>query len=81
MGSIEDLIFREDSSKRETRKIIALNALLNEEYTIRGQFIIKFKNGFIQEPIYISTKVGVCYSITMDEYRDALKQIEEEKKK
>ena len=73
---LSKLIFEENSDKRETRLIKGLNMLLNEGYTLREPFVIKFENGFITEPVFYQlTKVGVCYSVTMEEYQEAMRSL------
>ena len=70
------IIFEESSDKRETRKLRSLFSLTNEGYTLRDPFVIKFENGFIKEPVfYKATKVGLCYEVSMDEYREAMRSL------
>lgn len=68
-----DIIFKEGPSERETRRMKSLASLLNDGFEYKEPFVLKYEGNNISE-VYITTKVGVCYSLTLEEYRLVMRE-------
>lgn len=68
---LEDLIWNRANGNQSTRSITSLAKLLKEGFQVKDSLVLRYTEDSIQE-VYYLTKEGVCYSLTMDEYKQYL---------
>lgn len=71
----DDLIFRVTKEDRERRDLKSLASLLRDGFTEKDSFVIKYKEGDQAVEVYLKTKVGLCYQLTLEEYQQAMREM------